>query len=297
MKILLLGKNGQVGWELQRSLAPLGQLVALDRHTVDGLCGDLTDFEALRAAIRHVKPDIIVNAAAYAAVDKAESEPELAERVNGYAVQVLAEEAKRLDAWLIYYSTDYVFSGAGQQQWLEGDAVGPVNQYGASKLAGEHAVAASGCKYLIFRTSWVYASRGKNFARTMLGLAKDRKTLSVIADQVGAPTGADLIADITAHALLKVVQCPQLGGLYHLAASGEVSWHGYASYIIDFARVAGEQLAVTEIVPIDTESYPTPARRPLNSRLNTQKLRDSFSLHLPDWQSGVTRMLMEILNK
>ena len=296
MIILLLGKNGQVGWELQRSLAPLGEVVALDRHTVDGLCGDLADFEALRVAIRRVKPDIIVNAAAYGAVDKAESEPELAVRVNGHAVQVLAEEAKQLDAWLIHYSTDYVFNGNGQQQWLEDDAVGPVNQYGISKLAGEQAIVASGCKYLIFRTSWVYASRGSNFARTMLRLASEQKVLSVIADQVGAPTGADLIADITAHAILRVKQRPQLQGLYHLAASGEVSWHGYASYVLEFARVAGKQLEVTNIVPINTESYPTPARRPRNSRLNTQKLRNSFSLCLPDWQSGVTRMLMEILN-
>jgi dTDP-4-dehydrorhamnose reductase len=174
--------------------------------------------------------------------------------------------------------------------------VGPVNQYGISKLAGEQAIVASGCKYLIFRTSWVYASRGSNFARTMLRLASEQKVLSVIADQVGAPTGADLIADITAHAILRVKQRPQLQGLYHLAASGEVSWHGYASYVLEFARVAGKQLEVTNIVPINTESYPTPARRPRNSRLNTQKLRNSFSLCLPDWQSGVTRMLMEILN-
>ncbi|SEN06064.1 dTDP-4-dehydrorhamnose reductase [Pseudomonas sp. ok272] len=297
MKILLLGKNGQVGWELQRSLAPLGELIALDRHPADGLSGDLSDLDALRATIRQVKPDVIVNAAAYTAVDKAESEAELADRVNGQASQVMAEEAKALDSWLIHYSTDYVFSGQGTKPWEETDAVAPVNRYGASKLAGEQAIIASGCKHLIFRTSWVYAARGNNFAKTMLRLAKDRETLSIIADQVGAPTGADLIADITALALQKVVQNPELGGLYHLAAGGEVSWYGYASHVIGFSRLQGEQLAVTTLNPIETVAYPTPARRPLNSRLNTQKLRDNFSLHLPDWQSGVTRMLMEVLNK
>lgn len=297
MKILLLGKNGQVGWELQRSLAPLGELVALDRHAVDGLCGDLSDLDALRATIRQLKPHVIVNAAAYTAVDKAESEVELADRVNGHASQVMAEEAALLDAWLIHYSTDYVFSGKGSASWQETDAVAPVNHYGASKLAGELAIAASGCKHLIFRTSWVYGARGNNFAKTMLRLAKDRETLSVIADQIGAPTGADLIADVTAIAIHKVLQQPELAGVYHLAASGEVSWYGYASHVIAFARDNGEQLAVTAINPIDTTAYPTPARRPLNSRLNTQKLRDNFSLHLPDWQSGVTRMLREVLNK
>ena len=297
MKILLLGKNGQVGWELQRSLAPLGELIALDRQTVDGLCGDLSDLDALRATIRQVKPDVIVNAAAYTAVDKAESETELADRVNGQASKVMAEEAASLDAWLIHYSTDYVFSGQGLKPWQESDAVAPVNHYGASKLAGENAITASGCKHLIFRTSWVYGARGNNFAKTMLRLAKDRETLSVIADQIGAPTGADLIADVTALAIQQVLQRPELSGLYHLAASGEVSWHGYASHVIGFAQDNGEQLAVTAINPIETTAYPTPARRPLNSRLNTQKLRDNFSLHLPDWQSGVTRMLREVLNK
>jgi dTDP-4-dehydrorhamnose reductase len=297
MKILLLGKNGQVGWELQRSLAPLGDLVALDRHPVDGLSGDLSDLDALRATIRKVKPDVIVNAAAYTAVDKAESETELADCVNGEASRVMAQEAVSLDAWLIHYSTDYVFSGEGSTPWQESDAVAPVNHYGASKLAGEQAITALGCKHLIFRTSWVYGARGNNFAKTMLRLAKDRESLSVIADQVGAPTGADLIADVTALAIQQVVHRPALSGIYHLAAAGEVSWHGYASLVISFAKNHGEELAVTAVNPIDTTAYPTPARRPLNSRLNTQKLRDNFSLHLPDWQSGVTRMLREVLNK
>jgi len=297
MKILLLGKNGQVGWELQRSLAPLGELVALDRHLVDGLCGDLSNLESLRATIRQIKPDVIVNAAAYTAVDKAESETELADRVNGLASGVMAEEAAASGAWLVHYSTDYVFSGQGVTPWQETDAVAPVNHYGSSKLSGEQAIIASGCKYLIFRTSWVYGARGNNFAKTMLRLAKDRDTLSVIADQIGAPTGADLIADVTALAIQQVIKRPELAGLYHLAAAGEVSWHGYASLVIDFAKAQGEELAVKTVSPIEATAYPTPARRPLNSRLNTQKLRDHFSLHLPDWQSGVTRMLREVLNK
>ncbi|MXI45246.1 dTDP-4-dehydrorhamnose reductase [Pseudomonas moraviensis] len=297
MKILLLGKNGQVGWELQRSLAPLGELVALDRHLVDGLSGDLSNLESLRATIRQIKPDVIVNAAAYTAVDKAESETELADRVNGLASGVMAEEAASLGAWLVHYSTDYVFSGQGVTPWQETDPVAPVNHYGASKLAGEQAITLSGCNHLIFRTSWVYGARGNNFAKTMLRLAKDRETLSVIADQIGAPTGADLIADVTALAIQQVTKRPELAGLYHLAAAGEVSWHGYASHVIDFAKAQGEELAVTTVNPIETTAYPTPARRPLNSRLNTQKLRNNFSLHLPDWQSGVTRMLREVLNK
>lgn len=297
MKILLLGKNGQVGWELQRSLAPLGELIALDRHSQDGLSGDLSDLDALRATIREVRPDVIVNAAAYTAVDKAETETELADRVNAQASQVMAEEAAALNAWLVHYSTDYVFNGQGSTPWQETDAVAPVNHYGASKLAGEQAITASGCKHLIFRTSWVYAARGNNFAKTMLRLAKDRETLNVIADQIGAPTGADLIADVTALAIQKVVHQPELAGLYHLAAGGEVSWHGYASHVIEFAKANAQELTVESVVPIETTAYPTPARRPLNSRLNTQKLRDNFSLHLPDWQSGVTRMLREVLNK
>lgn len=297
MKILLLGKNGQVGWELQRSLAPLGELIALDRQTVDGLCGDLSDIDALRSTIRKVKPDVIVNAAAYTAVDKAEAEFDLADLVNGQASRVMAEEAASLDALLIHYSTDYVFSGQGATPWREADLVAPVNRYGASKLAGEQAIIASGCKHLIFRTSWVYATRGNNFAKTMLRLAREHEALNVIADQIGAPTGAELIADVTALALQKVRLNSELTGIYHLAASGEVSWHGYADYVINFARSQGELLTVKVVNPIDTTDYPTPARRPLNSRLNTQKLRDNFSLYLPDWQSGITRMLREVLNK
>jgi dTDP-4-dehydrorhamnose reductase len=297
MKILLLGKNGQVGWELQRSLAPLGELIALDRNPVDGLVGDLSDPELLRKTIRQIAPDIIVNAAAYTAVDKAESEVELADRVNGQATQVMAEEAASLGAWLIHYSTDYVFSGEGDKAWQETDTVSPVNHYGASKLAGEQAITASGCQHLIFRTSWVYGARGNNFAKTMLRLAKEREILNVIDDQVGAPTGADLIADVTALAIRQILINPELAGLYHLAAGGAVSWYDYAAHVIDFAKANGEILAISALKPIPTTAYPTPAARPLNSRLDTFKLRDNFSLHLPDWQSGVTRMLREVLNK
>ncbi|MGG2018626.1 dTDP-4-dehydrorhamnose reductase [Pseudomonas sp. S8] len=298
MKILLLGKNGQVGWELQRSLEPLGQLIALDRQTADGVCVVISPIWP--PCVRRSDGSSRMSSSTplrTTAVDKAESEPELAFIVNGQAMQVLAEEAAALNAWLVHYSTDYVFNGIGSIPWLETDAVGPVNQYGASKLAGEQAIIASGCKHLIFRTSWSTERAGNNFAKTMLRLAKDRETLNVIADQIGAPTGADLIADVSALAIRQALQQPELSGVYHLAASGEVSWHGYAAHVIAFAQANGEKLAVTAVNPIDTTAYPTPAQRPLNSRLNTQKLRAKFYLHLPDWQSGVNRMLREVLNK
>lgn len=301
MKILLLGKNGQVGWELQRSLSVLGEVVALDRHTLStaygDLSGDLSDLTGLRETIRRVQPQVIVNAAAYTAVDKAETDRELARTVNALASQVLAEEALQLDALLVHYSTDYVFDGTGTTAWKETDKVAPGNYYGATKLEGEQLITATGCKHLIFRTSWVYAARGNNFAKTMLRLAKDRTSLNVIADQIGAPTGADLLADIATAALQQALVRPELCGIYHLAPAGEVSWHAYAEFAINFARIQGEPLAVETINPIPTTEYPTPAQRPLNSRLNTEKLRRNFSLHLPDWQSGVTRMLMEVLNK
>jgi dTDP-4-dehydrorhamnose reductase len=282
-------------------LSVLGEVVVLGRHPVltayGTLTGDLSDLVGLRNTIRSVRPDVIVNAAAYTAVDKAESERELARTVNALASQVMAEEAKRADALLVHHSTDYVFDGSGTTPWKETDAVAPVNYYGATKLEGEQLIVASGCKHLIFRTSWVYAARGNNFAKTMLRLAKDRQSLNVIADQIGVPTGAELLADTAVAALQQTLVKPELCGIYHLAPSGETSWHAYATYVIEFARTKGETLAVETINPIPTTEYPTPASRPLNSRLNTQKLRDSFSLHLPDWQSGVTRMLMEALNK
>jgi dTDP-4-dehydrorhamnose reductase len=298
MKILLLGKNGQVGWELQRSLAPLGDVLALDSKSID-YCGDLNDLEGIAATVRAYAPDVIVNAAAYTAVDKAESEPEQAQRVNAEAVAVLADEAQQLGAWLVHYSTDYVFDGSGAQPWQETDAVAPLSVYGASKLAGEQAIQASGCKQLIFRTSWVYAARGNNFAKTMLRLARERDSLSVIADQFGAPTSAELLADISAHALRSVMHEPSLGGLYHLAASGETNWHDYARFVLEQAEAAGVTLKVApqQIAAIATSAYPTAARRPLNSRLNTAKLQNAFALNLPDWQAGVARMLSETLEK
>ncbi|RII75945.1 dTDP-4-dehydrorhamnose reductase [Pseudomonas monteilii] len=301
MRILLLGKDGQVGWELQRALLVLGEVVALSRHQAPTpygtLSGDLSDLAGLREAISAVAPDVIVNAAAYTAVDKAETERELAHTVNALASQVMAEEAKRLDALLVHYSTDYVFDGTGTSAWKESDQVSPVNYYGETKLQGEQLIAASGCKHLIFRTSWVYAARGNNFAKTMLRLAREKQSLNIIADQIGVPTSAELLADVAVLAVQKTLANPALCGIYHLAPAGETSWHTYATYVIEFARSNGESLAVETINPIATTEYPTPARRPLNSRLDTQKLREAFTLQLSDWKVGVTRMLMETLNK
>jgi dTDP-4-dehydrorhamnose reductase len=295
MKILLLGKNGQLGWELQRALAPLGELVALDRAGEDGLSGDLAKPAALADTVRALAPDVIVNAAAHTAVDRAESEPALARAINTEAVAALAAEAARLGAWLIHYSTDYVFDGSGTRPWREDDPTGPLSVYGATKLAGEEAIRASGCAHLIFRTSWVYAARGGNFAKTMLRLAAERERLTVIADQHGAPTGAELIADVSAHALRAARTNPALAGTYHLAAAGETSWHGYAGFVIDEARRLGRTLQVREIAAILTADYPTPAARPLNSRLDTIRLRTAFDLVLPDWRLGVARMLREVI--
>ena len=249
--------------------------------------------------MRDVRPDVVVNAAAHTAVDKAESEPELARTLNATAPAALAQAAADVGAWLVHYSTDYVFNGEGQTPWQEGDATGPLGVYGQTKLEGEQAIAGSGCKHLIFRTSWVYAARGGNFARTMLRLAQERERLTVIDDQRGAPTGADLIADVTAHAIRHVLhaQDAHLSGIYHLVAAGETSWHGYASYAIERARQIQPDAPwkVTEISPVPTSAFPTPARRPLNSRLNTQRLQNRFGLTLPNWQQGVDRLMAEIL--
>jgi dTDP-4-dehydrorhamnose reductase len=296
LKILLLGKNGQVGWELQRSLAPLGEVLALDRHsTPHG--GDLSQPERLAQTVLDWRPDVIVNAAAHTAVDKAESEPELARCLNATAPAALAQAAAQIGALLVHYSTDYVFNGQGDQPWQEGDATGPLSVYGQTKREGEQAIVASGCAHLIFRTSWVYAARGGNFAKTMLRLAAERERLTVIDDQFGAPTGADLIADVTAHAIRASLQQPALGGTYHLVAGGQTTWHGYASHVIAQARLLQSSLAlkVSEIAPVPTSAFPTPAQRPLNSRLATHKLQDAFGLVLPPWQQGVNRMLAEIL--
>jgi len=297
MKILLLGKNGQVGWELQRSLAPLGEVLALDRHS-SHYCGDLSQPEQLAQTVLTYKPDFIVNAAAYTAVDKAESEPELARCLNALAPAALAKAAAQVGAWLVHYSTDYVFDGSGSHAWQEGEGVGPLNVYGETKYEGEKAIVASGCKYLIFRTSWVYATRCVNFAKTMLRLAQERETLNVINDQHGAPTGAELIADVTAHAMRRVLNTQNLSfsGVYHLAASGETTWHGYASHVIEQAKRMSPALAwkVTEVAAVPSSAFVTVAARPLNSRLCTNKLQQAFGLVMPPWQQGVNRMLAEI---
>jgi dTDP-4-dehydrorhamnose reductase len=298
MKILLLGKNGQVGWELQRSLSPLGDVLALDRRS-SPYCGDLSKLEQLEQTVLSYKPDFIVNAAAHTAVDKAESEPELAKVLNTNAPAALAKAAAQVGAWLVHYSTDYVFDGSGKHARQEGEDTGPLSVYGQTKLDGEKAIVASGCKYLIFRTSWVYAARGVNFAKTMLRLAQERDKLTVINDQHGAPTGADLIADVTAHAMrcLMNTQNLSLSGMYHLVASGETTWHGYASHVIGLAKSIKPELdwKVSDITPVPISAFPTPAMRPLNSRLCTHKLQGAFGLVLPSWQQGVDRMLAEIL--
>ncbi len=295
-KILLLGKGGQLGWELQRSLAVLGEMVALDFDSTD-LCGDFTNLTGLAETVRNVKPSVIVNAAAHTAVDKAESEPELAHTINALAPQVLAQEAEKIGALLVHYSTDYVFDGSGNQAWQETDATGPLSVYGASKLAGEQLIQETCNQHLIFRTSWVYAARGGNFAKTMLRLAKEREQLNVINDQIGAPTGAELLADVTAHAIQQTLNNKTLCGIYHLVASGETSWFDYAKFVIAYARNKGHEIKVLPeaILAVSTSAFPTPAKRPHNSRLNTQKLQTNFGLSLPHWQVGVQRLLDEIL--
>ena len=274
MKFLLFGKGGQVGWELQRSLAPLGELIALDVDSRQQ-CGDFTRLDDIAETVRAIAPDVIVNAAAYTAVDKAESEPEQVRTINALAPGMLARESRKLGSWLIHYSTDYVFDGSGSKPWVETDPTGPLSVYGSTKLEGEEAIRASGCRHLIFRTSWVYAARGGNFAKTMLRLAQERERLTVVDDQIGAPTGADLLADVTAHAIRTSLQQPELSGLYHLVAGGETSWHGYACYVLNLARQSGIELKVAaeNVIPVPTSAFPLPARRPLNSRLDARKLQ------------------------
>lgn len=376
MRVLLLGKNGQVGQALQRALAPLGEVIALDRQAlglkevlgdlrerVDGgvsawselvealappginadaqpelnlpasparnkanpcVCGNLADLEALRQTIRLLRPEVIVNAAAYTAVDKAESEPSQARLINSLAPEMLAREAEALGAWLVHYSTDYVFDGSGATPWTETDPTGPLNVYGQTKLEGELLVQAACERHLIFRTSWVYAAHGSNFAKTMLKLAQERERLTVIDDQWGAPTGADLIARVTAGAIRQVMANTgdasdmadgreelkslqnvkavsasggSLAGIYHLVAAGETSWHRYASYVIGQARALRPDLpwVVQEITPVPSTAFVTAARRPHNSRLSSQKLQANFGIALPPWQQGLDQMLAETL--
>jgi len=296
MNILLLGKGGQVGWELQRSLAVLGNVTALDFDSQEH-CGDFSNPAGVTDTVRDLRPDIIVNAAAHTAVDKAESEPDLARLLNATTPGVLAEEAARLGALLVHYSTDYVFDGNGTRPWVETDTPAPLSCYGRTKLEGEQLIQQSGARHLILRTSWVYAARGGNFAKTMLRLAQERDRLTVIDDQWGAPTGADLLADVTAHAIRHLAQHPQDGGLYHCVAAGETNWNLYAKEVLTLAAQAQPaiKLKVTEVAPVPTSAFPTPAARPHNSRLDTARLQATFGLRLPHWRDGVARMLTEIL--
>lgn len=297
MKILLLGKNGQLGWELHRSLAPLGEIVACGRAEAD-----LENLAELQALVRQVSPQVIVNAAAYTAVDKAESEPKLATLINTEAVDLLAQEANRLDAWFIHFSTDYVFNGAKAEAYVETDPTAPLGIYGQTKLSGEEAIRASGRSHLIFRTSWVYAARGNNFIRTILRLAGDRNDIKVICDQFGAPTSAELLADVTACCLYRLKYdaafSSELGGTYHLAAGGTTSWHGFAKFILAEAFHHGVQFLTTSenVLAIPTSAYPLPAKRPVNSQLTTKKICSTFDLELPPWELHAKRVLAEIVN-
>ena len=295
-KILLLGKGGQVGWELQRSLSVLGQVTALDFDSTEH-CGDFSNPEGVAATVRALAPDVIVNAAAHTAVDKAESEPDFARKLNATTPGLIAQEAAKLNALLVHYSTDYVFDGSGDKSWAETDATGPLSVYGSTKLEGEDLIRASGAKHIILRTSWVYAARGGNFAKTMLRLAQERDRLTVINDQFGAPTGADLLADVTAHAIRHLANKPEDGGLYHCVAGGVTTWFDYAKFVIEQAQKIKPELQIkaADIAPVPTSAFPTPAKRPNNSRLNTAKLQHTFGLSLPHWQHGVQRMLSEIL--
>lgn len=294
MKLLLLGGGGQVGWELQRSLAPLGEVVALDFDSTD-FHADFSRPEQLADTVLKVRPDVIVNAAAHTAVDKAESEPDYARRLNATSPGVVAEAAQQIGALMVHYSTDYVFDGSGTEPRQEDDATGPLSVYGRTKLEGEQLIAQHCDRHLIFRTSWVYAARGGNFAKTMLRLAKERERLTVIDDQVGAPTGAELLADVTAHAVRATLADPDKAGLYHLVAGGETTWHGYARFVLAQALAAGVALKAQPdtVDAVPTSAFPTPATRPHNSRLNTSKLQSTFGLVLPQWQAGVARMLRE----
>ena len=303
MRILLLGKGGQVGWELQRSLSVLGQVLALDFDTteVDGVpvCGDFSQPEQVAQTVRTLKPDVIVNAAAHTAVDKAQSEPDLARLLNATTPGLIALEAKKLGAWLMHYSTDYVFDGSGTTPWLETDAPAPLNVYGQTKLEGEQAITQSGCQHIMLRTSWVYGARGGNFAKTMLKLAQEREELKVINDQVGAPTGADVLADVTAQIIARTrMASGDVSGIYHCVAEGQTTWFDYANHVLGLARSINPAMNIkAQVLPVPTSAFPTPAQRPHNSRLNTDKLQHTFGLTLPHWQTGVSRMLTEFLDK
>ncbi len=296
MKILLFGKNGQVGWELQRSLAPLGEVVALGSRG-EALPCDFNEPDLLAETVRQVRPDVIVNAAAYTAVDKAETDQEAAHRVNALAPGVLARAAHQCGALMVHYSTDYVFDGSGTRPWREDDPTGPLNVYGKTKLEGEQRVAEACPRHLIFRTSWVYSARGNNFAKTILRLAQERDHLQVVDDQFGAPTGADLIADVTAHAVRATIDQLALAGLYHLTAAGRTSWFEYSRHLIVVALQRGVDLRVVpeRIYPILTPRHLRSALRPLNSQLSTEKIKSKFDLATPHWRLTLERMLVELI--
>lgn len=293
MRLLLTGKNGQVGFELQRALAPLGDVVAMERKDCD-----LANHEQLRSVIRNVRPDVIVNPAAYTAVDKAETERDLTFSINATAPGIIGEEAAAIGALVVHYSTDYVFNGDDEGFYTEEHEPNPQGVYGQSKLLGEQSLQASGVRHLVFRTSWVVGAHGANFAKTMLRLAAERDELRVVADQVGAPTSANLIADVTAHAVRDAMgeKTTVTDGIYHLVAGGETNWHAYACYVIEAARRAGRPIRVAPdaIRAIASTDYPTPAKRPANSRLSTHKLRTTFGLNLPHWQAGIDHVLQQM---
>ncbi len=295
MKFLLTGKNGQVGFELQRALAPLGEVVAVDRSACD-----LADPDAIRALIARLRPDVIVNPAAYTAVDRAESDETAAHAINAIAPGVIGEAARAIGAVVVHYSTDYVFDGTGEGAYRESDTPNPQSVYGRTKLAGEQALQASGADHLIFRTSWVFGAHGGNFAKTMLRLASERDVLKVVADQYGAPTPAALLADATAQVLGRLQREGRNGfpfGLYHLVADGVTTWHAYAQAVVSAAAAAGKPLkiAAADIEAIPTSAYPVPAPRPANSRLNTDQFRQAFGLRLPPWEEGLAHVLQQLL--
>lgn len=296
MKILILGANGQVGWECQRSLSIMGELEVHDRTTAY-----FQNYDQLRNVVRKAKPDIILNAAAYTAVDQAETDSEVAFQVNADAVSVLAQEAKQLEACLVHFSTDYVFDGTKRGFYSEEDETSPQSVYGKSKRDGELAIIESGCHYFILRTSWVFATRGHNFAKTMLKLAQERDELRVVADQWGAPTSAELIADICALLVYQTRQQSDFAGrhsgIYNLAAAGETNWFEYAKAVLNIAKQSGLPLRVEplDLVPVSTTEFPRPAPRPANSRLSTEKLTRLLNITMPKWQLHVEKMVAEIL--
>jgi dTDP-4-dehydrorhamnose reductase len=295
LKLLLLGKNGQLGRELERSLAPLGELVALGRHSTD-FCGNLADPEGLAGTVRKLRPDVIVNAAAYTAVDRAEREPELADRINAEAPALLAQEAAKLGAWLVHYSTDYVFDGSGSRAWRESDVPAPLNVYGRSKLEGERRVRAACPKHLVFRTGWVYGE-GNNFLTAVLRLGQQQERIEVVDDQFGAPTSARMLAEVSARAIDAAMRRPGLAGLYHLAAAGEASRYGYALHILGYLRrfPSAIEIVTRELVPVPSHSLKAAALRPLNGRLDCSKISGALDLVLPRWESGVDTVLERLI--